>query len=154
MDEKFKTLIVVLPHSLKVMLEMPPLTFAKRSMPASGVYLFSEGENKLYVGRSNSLHGRYGRHCLPGTTHNQASFAFKLAREMTGRMVASYRTGDDSRKGLMEDKDFVSAFHAAKERIRAMEYRFVEEKKQTRQALLEIYAATVLATPYNDFGTY
>jgi hypothetical protein len=36
---------------------------------------------------------------------------------------------------------------AAKERIRAMEYRYIEEADQNRQALLEIYCAVVLATP-------
>jgi len=29
-----------------------------------------------------------------------------------------------------------------------------EEVDQTRQALLEIYCAVVLATPYNDFATH
>jgi hypothetical protein len=35
-----------------------------------------------------------------------------------------------------------------------MEYRYVEEANQNRQALLEIYCAVVLNTPYNDFGTH
>jgi hypothetical protein len=35
-----------------------------------------------------------------------------------------------------------------------MELRFVEESNQRRQALLEIYAAVVLETPYNDFQTH
>jgi len=30
----------------------------------------------------------------------------------------------------------------------------VEETDPTRQALLEIYAATVLKTPFNDFDTH
>jgi hypothetical protein len=42
----------------------------------------------------------------------------------------------------------------ANARIRAMEYRYVEETDQNRQALLEIYCAVVLGTPYNDFGTH
>jgi hypothetical protein len=29
-----------------------------------------------------------------------------------------------------------------------------EETDQNRQALLEIYCAVVLGTPYNDFGTH
>ena len=49
---------------------------------------------------------------------------------------------------------FAAAFAAAKERIRRMEYRYVEEDDQTRQALLEIYCAVVLGTTYNDFGTH
>ena len=35
-----------------------------------------------------------------------------------------------------------------------MEYRYVEEENQNKQALLEIYCAVVLETPYNDFGTH
>jgi len=54
----------------------------------------------------------------------------------------------------MLDVVFAGAFIAAKERIRAMEYRYVEEADQNRQALLEIYCAVVLRTPYNDFGTH
>jgi hypothetical protein len=77
-----------------------------------------------------------------------------LAREATGRTRASYRTGADSRAGLMLDPVFAAAFSAVKERIRAMEFRYVEEADQNRQALLEIYSAIVLGTPYNDFGTH
>jgi hypothetical protein len=54
----------------------------------------------------------------------------------------------------MADPAFVLTFQEAKERIRNMEYRYVEEKDQNRQALLEIYCAVVLGTPYNDFGTH
>jgi hypothetical protein len=35
-----------------------------------------------------------------------------------------------------------------------MEIRFVEETHPVRQALLEIYVATVLETPYNDFDNH
>jgi len=34
-----------------------------------------------------------------------------------------------------------------------MEYRYVEEADQNGQALLKIYRAGMLGTPYNDFGT-
>lgn len=54
----------------------------------------------------------------------------------------------------MQQPDFVAAFAAAKTRIRGMQYRYVEETDQNRQALLEIYAAVVLETKYNDFGTH
>ena len=55
---------------------------------------------------------------------------------------------------MMEQPTFRDAFIAAKVRIRDMEYRYVEETDQTCQALLEIYCAVVLGTPYNDFGTH
>ena len=123
-------------------------------MPKSGIYLFTESGRHLYVGRSNRLRARYSLHCRPGSQHNQATFAFHLARKSTGRMTAAYRTGEGSRAGLILDPKFLTAFDNAKKRIRGMDYRYVEETDQNRQALLEIYCAVVLATPYNDFGTH
>jgi hypothetical protein len=126
----------------------PPLT-----TPVSGVYLFSEGEKHLYVGRSNRIRKRYFLHCRPGSQQNQASFAFKLAREATDRLKASYQK-DGGRRALMLDETFATAFDAAKVRIRQMSYRYVEETDQTRQALLEVYVSIALNTPYNDFNTH
>lgn len=83
-----------------------------------------------------------------------AAFAFRLAREATGSLVATYKKGEGSRSHLMEDEAFVGAFVAAKERIRAMDLRYVDEADPVRQALLEIYVSVVLATPYNDFDTH
>jgi hypothetical protein len=113
-----------------------------REMPSSGVYLFTESGRHLYVGRSNDLRGRYGRHCRPGATHRQAAFALQLAREKTGQQEPSYRI-EGSRNWLIEQPAFRAAFEEAKERIRAMEYRYAEEDNQNRQALLEIYCAVV-----------
>lgn len=89
-----------------------------RELPVSGVYLFSELGRHLYVGRSNNLRRRYGRHCLPSATGRQAAFAFHLAREHTGRTSPSYRSGPQSRDGLMLDPEFAAAFDRAKARIR------------------------------------
>ena|SRR5438094_193137 len=155
MDPKFAGLVEALAPKLKTLLSMPPLGYQGLpiGMAKSGVYLFTEEARHLYVGRSNKLRGRYGRHCLPGATYKQAAFAFRLARESTGKVQATYKT-KGSRRDLMEDPVFIEAFRAAKERIRNMEYRFVEEQDQNRQALLEIYCAIVLGTPYNDFATH
>jgi hypothetical protein len=156
MDPKFAVLVETLAPKLELLLGMPALAYGglPRDMPKSGVYLFTEARRHLYVGRSNVLRGRHGRHCRPGATHRQAAFAFQLAREATGRTIATYRAGEGSRDGLMLDPSFAAAFTAAKERIRKMEYRYVEETDQNRQALLELYCAVVLNTPYNDFGTH
>jgi hypothetical protein len=156
MDAKFAALVETLGPKLAVLLTVPPLKNGSlpRNMALSGVYLFSEGDKHLYVGRSNSLRQRYGRHCRLGATHRQAAFAFLLAREQTGKKTPSYKAGADSRDGLMELPEFRRAFDAAKARIRAMEYRFVEETDQNCQALLEIYCSIVLDTPYNDFKTH
>lgn len=156
MDVTFAAMVHSLVPKLEALLLAPPLRYGAlpMGMPASGVYLFTEHARHLYVGRSNVLRQRHGRHCRPGATHRQASFAFLLAREATGRIDATYRAGEGSRAGLMLDPSFANAFDAAKARIRQMEYRFVEESDQNRQALLEIYCAVALGTPYNDFGTH
>src|SRR5262249_59286640 len=125
-----------------------------RTMPRSGIYLFTENGRHLYVGRSNELRGRYRNHCGATERERGAPFAFLLAREATGRTRASYHTGANSRAGLMLDPAFAAAFTAAKQRIRAMEYRYVEEADQNRQALLAIYCALVLGTPCNDCGPH
>jgi hypothetical protein len=59
-----------------------------------------------------------------------------------------------SRAELVKDVLFASAFEKARQRVALMDLRFVEETDPTRQALLEIYTATVLKTPYNDFDTH
>jgi hypothetical protein len=156
MDQKFASLVETLAPKLDRLLAMPPLTDGAlpRGIPECGVYLFTENSKHLYVGRSNDLRGRYGRHCRPGATDRQAAFAFQLAREVTGRVIRSYKQDENSRRALMELPDFCDAFTAAKARIRRMDYRFVEETDQNCQALLEIYCSIVLGTPYNDFKTH
>jgi hypothetical protein len=49
---------------------------------------------------------------------------------------------------------FGAAFDEAKARLRSLDIRFIEESHQIGQALLEIYAAMCLGTPYNDFDTH
>lgn len=134
---------------------MQPVLFSTlpRRMPAAGIYLFSEFGRPLYVGRTRTLKRRIGRHCRPGATHRMAVFAFRLARESTGKLKATYTT-KGSRAALMQEPSFREAFEMAKERIRAMEVRFVEEPDPVCQTLLEVYVAIALGTPYNDFDTH
>jgi len=68
-------------------------------------------------------------------------------------MTAAYST-KGSRVALSSDSEFGPAFLEAKRRIREMQVRYVEECDPLRQALLEIYVAVVLKTPYNDFNTH
>ena len=156
MDSKFISHVETLKPQLKSLLSMPaitPVTLPSK-MFRKGVYLLSEGEKHLYVGRSNDIKKRISGHSRPGATHRMAAFAFRLAREATGNLIATYKNGEGSRSTLMEDENFVAAFDAAKARIRKMNLRFVEENDPVRQALLEIYVAVVLNTPYNDFDNH
>jgi hypothetical protein len=156
MDARFADAVRQLHPCFERLLAMPPCKEGAlpKSMPERGVYLFSEGDNHLYVGRSNRLRRRYGDHCNPGAPHNQAVFAFKLAREATGKTVAAYVQGPDSRLGLVGDPDFAKAFSSAKARVRLMEYRFTEQTDPNLQALLEIYCTIVLQCRYNDFDNH
>jgi hypothetical protein len=157
MHPKFAAVIESLQEKFDKLLAGPTYNFVElpKRMPESGVYLFSEGSTHHYVGRSNDLRKRYLLHCRPGSQQNQATFAFKLAREAVGIREAAYKAGASSRAGLAADPDFQMAFSAAKERLRGMDFRYVEETDQTRQALLEAYCAIVLDTQRrNDFDTH
>lgn len=155
MHPRFASVVNGLHASFERLISMEPVKGhpPPRDMPISGVYLFSEGDHHLYVGRSNRLRKRYFLHCRPGSQQNQASFAFKLAREATNSTKATYKKGH-SRKDQSSDGEFQAAFATAKTRIANMDYRFVEEIDQTKQAILELYVSIVLQTPYNDFNTH
>lgn len=150
MDQRFRAHVDSLRPSIRKLIQMTPTAVCDRNgrnIPKQGIYLLSEGRKHFYVGRSDDMHGRLARHCRPSSRHNSASFAFLLAKEATGHPAGT-------RAALMEKASFRTAFKRAKARIRAMSLRYVEETDSTRQALLEIYVAVVLQTPFNDFQTH
>lgn len=155
MHEAFRQYTETLHPAFEQLMRMNPVTISRlpKKPPAKCIYLFSEGDNHLYVGRTRKLRNRLRQHSIPGAQHNQAVFAFKLARETTGLTEASY-TSKGSRRDLLSDPRFADAFVQAKARVREMDLRFVEETDPLRQALLEIYVAVVLGTKYNDFETH
>lgn len=153
MHPRFQEIIESL-HPSYERLSMVPISGAAPKGKVNGIYLFSEDDRHLYVGRAKNITNRYDWHCIPGSDHNRASFAFKLAREATGNLKASYQRGEKSRDGLMLNPEFLAAFTGAKARIRRMQFRYVSEPNPTRQALLEAYVCIVLQTPYNDFDTH
>ena len=97
MDEKFASLVERLHPKFELLINMTPVTKDQLPRSTRGIYLFSEQE-PLYVGRSNDIKGRYGRHCNPGATHRMAAFAFRLARKETGNLVAAYQKGNRTRR--------------------------------------------------------
>ena len=155
MHPNFAKIIETLHPSLEELLKMPPCKASalSRKIPMSGVYLFTEKGIHLYVGRSNRLRSRIRRHGAINAGHNVATFAFKMARQDTGKMEASYRP-EGSRENLLKDAEFAKAFDDAKARIREMEVRYVEEPDQRNQAVLEMYVAVALNTTFNDFETH
>jgi len=156
MDAEFLAHVAALKPKLEALLAMKPVkpSHLPSEMPKAGVYLLSDGAEYLYVGRSNDIRGRIGRHCRPGATHRMAAFAFRLARHATGRLDATYKTGEGSRAALVLEPVFKGAFMEAKARIREMELRFVEEADPVRQALLEVYVALAVKAKHNDFDNH
>ena len=104
-------------------------------------------------GRSNTIKKRLQTHCCPKSGHNSATFAFRVARQLTGNDDATY-TKIGSRPELEKNPEFKSVFIEQKTRIRNMNVRFVSEPEPMRQALLEMYVSVSLGTPYNDFDNH
>jgi hypothetical protein len=155
MNESFLQHIESLQPSFEALMNFEPFIFSNlpADLPTSGIYLFSEGERHLYIGRTNSLRKRIQQHCRPSSSHNSCPFAFRLAREARNAPKATYKT-EGSRAHLLEDPDFAKAFTDAKARLRQMDIRVVGEGDPMRQALLEMYAAISLNTPHNDFDNH
>ena len=156
MNKTFASLIDSLEPKFQLLMAAASFKFAELSVqkhfPVSGIYLFSECGRHLYVGRSADIKARLQGHCRLGSREDKAAFAFRLAREQMNVQEASYKP-ENSRKHLMTQEPFRVAFEAQKERLRRMDIRVVEESDHNRQALLEMYAAISLETPYNTFRT-
>jgi predicted GIY-YIG superfamily endonuclease len=154
-NEHFKQHVDSLHPKFEKLIQSVPFTFGTlpKEMPKAGVYLFTEGESHLYVGRTNSLRNRLQQHCRAGSSHNSSPFAFRLARELRGVLKASYKV-EGSRAALIQDAAFAEAFVHAKARLREMKIRVVEEDNPLRQALLEMYVAIALDAKYNDFDNH
>jgi hypothetical protein len=155
MNSAFRAFVESLEPKFRTLLAMPPVSYIELpgQMPERGIYLFSDGERHLYVGRTNRLRRRLAGHCRPSSNHFSATFAFRVAREKTGLLKASYST-EGSRAALLANPEFGLAFAQAKTWLAGIDLRFVEENDPVHQALLEIYVAVALKTPYNDFDNH
>lgn len=153
MNHQFAELIADLNSRFESLMAMPPVTVDTVPMdtPAGGVYLFSHADRHLYVGRTKrSIKARLKDHV---SAANDCPFAWRLAREATNNLVASY-TSIGSRSDLLSKPEFVEAYNKAKMDIRTMEVRYVSEPVPLKQALLEIYIAVATNAKHNDFDTH
>ena len=153
MNARFRTLVGTLETKHRELLKLPPVTASgiPSSTPTGGVYLFSEAGKHLYAGRTKRrIHVRVRNQF--GSNPKAASFPWRIARKVTGRLATYRREG--SREDLLRDPDFRKAYEDARARIRNMHVRYVHEPDPLRQALLEIYVAVATAAEYNDFDTH
>jgi len=152
LHERFKELVDSLDGKYKRLMSMPPVIAEEipSDTPTGGIYLFSENGMHLYTGRTKrKIAIRVRNHF---NTAPDCPFAWLLAREATGKRATYKQNG--SRKDLLSNPKFLSVYNRAKERIRKMQVRYVEEPDPLRQALLEIYVAIAAKTKYNDFDTH
>ena len=122
-----------------------------KNIPTRGVYVFSKSGKVLYIGRTDNLRRRLQLHTR--NNHNQATFAFLLARKRTGIKRASYQKAG-SRSDLLRQRKFRAAFDAARHEIHAMDVQFIAERNPNKQALLEICAAIRTGSRFNNFNNH
>lgn len=128
-----------------------------------GVYLFSESDTHLYVGRCglteraakkggghSNFRTRLAGHTRPSSGHNQATFAWRLALEAIEGRFEGLPT---IRAELQLDSRFRQEFLRQKERVTAMEFRVVGIPDDFESYVFEPYAALMLDTPYNSWAT-
>lgn len=120
---------------------------------APGIYLYTETNTHLYVGRTRNLARRWGQHTAPRQGINSAAFAFNIAKREVASAGVNVSIG---REVLAQDSRFAQAFVDAKARVRRMEYRFVRVDSPILSTVGEVYAAIVLGTEgdYNAFETH
>jgi predicted GIY-YIG superfamily endonuclease len=141
-----------LPKLLLELQKCEPYTCGSTNRPPkkAGVYLFSENGKSLYVGRTQKLRARYGNHQRPSSAPHQAAFAFNLALDATDARTKEMRA---TRAQLTDRQAVKKAFVHAKDRVRQMEFRWVEIEDPNLEAVFEVYASMQLGTT-NDFETH
>lgn len=155
--ETFATYASALPDLLARLQDCEPATRLELSgriaKETPGVYVFYDWyDQPQYVGRTRDLRRRLGEHGRDSSSHYSASFAFLRARkvaESNGHDLRGF-----SRKELANEHEaFRDFFAASKMTVAEMTVRWVVVDDAVTQALLEVYAALELGTPFNSFET-
>ncbi len=121
------------------------------SVPQKGVYMFIERDKPIYIGRTNRMRARLSEHGSKSAGHNDASFAFRIAKELAEKDGINIKR---KRNELVHDTEFYKIFKIAKDRVSKMNIKCIEIEDQVDQTLFEVYASIVLKTPYNDFKNH
>lgn len=109
---------------------------------APGVYLFAEANDVLHVGRTRNLQARRREQTGLNNDRYTASHAFRRA---VADATAAGHSGLPSRRAELEvHPTFAPYFQAAKQRMRACDFRCVEIADPPQQAAFEIFASIAL----------
>ena len=117
-----------------------------RTEDFSGCYVLLRDGHPFYVGISRTLVQRLRQH-LTGTSHFDASLAYRMATSETGHTM--------KRAEAMTDQTFRRAFDEAKSLLRSCGVAFVEISNPLELYLFEAYCAMELDTcQWNTFRTH
>lgn len=169
-SERWRELMEWLPDMLEELLDSPVYGMGYRPPRGQrGIYLFSEGGNHLYVGRTSitarsraggrapitSFRHRFDQHIQLGRPPRASSFANRLmlerARGLGLEVPAKWWA---NRKASTQE--IYDIYMEEKARIGSMECRtvtFDDDVKGVRSSTAEMYTHVQLGTPYNDFST-
>ncbi|GAB3862282.1 hypothetical protein GCM10028822_42770 [Hymenobacter terrigena] len=118
-----------------------------------GIYAFYHDDQPVYVGRTRDLRRRLNEHSRPKSSHYSASFAFLRAWHSAEAAGHTASLAGKSRSALAGHEVFGPLFVAEKLAVSGMTVRWVKVADAVTQALLEVYAALELQTPFNSFET-
>lgn len=139
MDSLFKGLYEKFNESEKV---------KKNNLPTySGIYVFYEKGEPIYVGRANNIRKRIQWHTRESSGSESASFAFNLAK----KDFIDKNEINKTRKELMQIEEFIEIFRSHKLKLSNLEFKCIEIENDILQTMFEPYLAFKLATyPINN----
>lgn len=112
----------------------------------SGCYVLVRDGKPFYVGISRTVVARLRQH-VTGTTHFDASLAYRMATDKTGHVM--------KRAEAMKDPAFRTAFAEAQALLRGCDVAFVEIENPPELYLFEAYCTMELDTcEWNTFRTH
>jgi hypothetical protein len=142
---RFAELQAQLPGLLEQLLACAPHSRDRRPAAphVAGVYAFTENDIHRYIGRTRNVNRRFGEHVRKSSRENQAPFAFNIAKLDAG---AAGLDLVGTRKEVAGLEAFAPYFAAAKERVREMEFRFVQIDDSVISTVFDVYASIALHT--------
>ena len=153
----FDAYVAQLPALLAALEACPPATRTELSkrIPKNtpGIYAFYHNGQAMYVGRTRDFRRRLNEHSRPSSSHYSASFSFLRAREAANEAGHTADLAGLHRAALAGDGLFGPLFLAEKLVVASMAIRWVVVPEAVTQALLEVYTAMELGTPFNSFET-
>jgi hypothetical protein len=152
--ERWKDIVMRLDPMLQELLDAPSarrLDHRPTLPSAAGIYLFLNDNWPLYVGQTRNLRRRLADHCRASSGHNQASFAFNIARRSLSAKGVQLPRGRSEIEALPE---FSERFKQAKAEVDGMEVRYIKCDDAEVRTVFEVFAAVHLGTPYNTFETH